>query len=120
MGVGLGNKSLRMGLGTSGRWLILAQFARSRQPSHFCTRGFEDSSSASIERAVQRLLRLLYAGMELPSEAINDLIPSKEERNREIYRRYVEGERAVDLAAEYRISLQRVYKVIRMGKRNQW
>ena len=58
--------------------------------------------------------------MELPSETINDFILPKEERNREIYRRYIEGARAVDLAAEYGISLQRVYMVIRMGKRNQW
>ena len=63
--------------------------------------GFEDSSSASIEKAVRRLLRLLYADMELPSEAINDFISPKEERNREIYRRYIEGERAADLAEEY-------------------
>lgn len=82
--------------------------------------GFEDSSSASIEKAVRRRLRLLYVGMELPSKAINDFIPTKEERNREIYRRYIEGARAVDLASEYEISLQRVYMVIRMGRRNQW
>ena len=82
--------------------------------------GFEDSSSASIEKAVRRLLRLLYAGMELPSEPLTDFIPTKEDRNREVYRRYLAGARAVDLAAEYGISLQRVYVIIRLGKRNQW
>ncbi len=82
--------------------------------------GFEDSSSASVEKAVQTILRLLYAGMELPSGAVRDYTPTKEERNREIYHRYVDGARAVDLAAEHGISLQRVYVIIRMGKRNQW
>lgn len=82
--------------------------------------GFEDTSSASIEKAVRRVLGLLYAGMELPSEPLTDYKPPKENRNREIYRRYVEGARAVDLAAEYGISLQRVYVIIRVGKQNQW
>lgn len=82
--------------------------------------GFEDTSSASIEKAVRRILGLLYAGMELPSEPLTDYKPPKENRNREIYRRYVDGARAVDLAAEYGISLQRVYVIIRIGKRNQW
>jgi Mor family transcriptional regulator len=58
--------------------------------------------------------------MELPPEPLTDFIPPKEDRNREIYRRYIEGARAVDLAAEYSISLQRVYIIIRRGKRNQW
>jgi hypothetical protein len=81
--------------------------------------GFEDTSSASIEKAVRRILGLLYAGMELPSEPLTDFIPPKEDRNREIYQRYIEGARAVDLATEYGISLQRVYIIIRRGRRNQ-
>ena len=63
-------------------------------------------------------MRLLYAGMELPSAPFTDYEPPKENRNREIYQRYLDGARAVDLAAEYGISLQRVYAIIRMGKRN--
>src|SRR5438105_6835364 len=43
--------------------------------------GFEDSSSAYIERAVQRILRLLYTNMALPAEPVTDLIPIKEDRN---------------------------------------
>ena len=82
--------------------------------------GFEDTSSASIEKAVRRLLELLYAGMELPSEPLTGYKLPKENRNREIYQQYLEGARTVDLAAEYGISLQRVYVIIRMGKRNQW
>jgi hypothetical protein len=75
--------------------------------------GFEDSSSASIERAVRRILRLLYAGMDIPAHAVNDFVPAKEERNREIYRRFLAGVRAVDLAELYNVSLQRVYALIR-------
>jgi Mor family transcriptional regulator len=58
--------------------------------------------------------------MELPNEPLTDHSPIEEDRNREIYQRYVDGTRAVDLAAAYGISLQRVYVFIRMGKRNQW
>jgi Mor family transcriptional regulator len=65
-------------------------------------------------------LKLLYAGMKLPSEPLTDYKPPKEDRNREIYRRYLEGARAVDLAAQYGISLQRVYVIIRLGKHHQW
>lgn len=82
------------------------------------TDGFEDSSSVSIEKALR--LRLLYAGMEISSEPLTDYTPPKDDRNREIYRRYIAGARAVDSAAEYGISLQRVYVIIRMGKRNRW
>ena len=48
---------------------------------------FEDSSSASIERAVGRILRLLYKGIELPRQPLTDLIPTAERRNREISER---------------------------------
>ncbi len=81
--------------------------------------GFEDSSSASVEKAVRRILRLLYARMELPSEAISDHTPTKEERNAEIYQRYLTGKRAVDLAREYGMSLQRIYKIIRNQKKRR-
>ncbi len=81
--------------------------------------GLEDSSSASIEKAVQRILRLLYAGMELPQEPLTDFIPPKEERNAEIYQRYLTGARAVDLAKEYGMSLQRIYVIIRNQKKQQ-
>jgi hypothetical protein len=87
-------------------------------------------SSASIEKAVQKILRLFCAGTDLPSEPISDNTPTKEDRNREIYQRHIEGARAVDLATAHGISLQRVsllrnpgldrIALIRMGKRHQW
>jgi Mor family transcriptional regulator len=41
------------------------------------------------------------------------MIPPKTQRNQEIVQRYLAGERAVDLAAEYRISVRRVNRLIR-------
>jgi Mor family transcriptional regulator len=35
------------------------------------------------------------------------------QRNLEIYCRYIAGERAVDLAAEYRINWQRIYQIVK-------
>ncbi len=57
--------------------------------------------------------------MELPSDAISDYTPTKEARNAEIYQRYLAGERGVDLAREYGMSLQRIYKIIRNQKKRQ-
>jgi Mor family transcriptional regulator len=55
--------------------------------------------------------------MELPTEAVTDSIPFAEERNKEIYRRYLASERATDLAREFGISLQLIYVLIRKMKR---
>jgi Mor family transcriptional regulator len=56
--------------------------------------------------------------MDIPAQAVNDFVPPKEERNREIYRRFLAGARAVDLAELYHVSLQRVYALIhRQNKR---
>jgi Mor transcription activator family protein len=81
--------------------------------------GFETSSSAYIEWAVQRMLARLYAKKEPLTQPVTDLIPLKEDRNAEIYQRFLAGERAVDLAKEYGISLQRIYVLIRRQKRRK-
>jgi hypothetical protein len=78
--------------------------------------GFEPTSSATVEQAVKRILVLLYCGIEKPTQPITDLTPLSGERNREIYDRYLLGERIVDLAETYRISQQRVYVLIRRYK----
>ena len=75
--------------------------------------GFQVVSSATVASAVHRVLRQLYFGQELPTQPVTDLIPVEEKRNAEIYQRYVNGERTVDLAEEYGISLQRIYVLIR-------
>jgi Mor family transcriptional regulator len=40
------------------------------------------------------------------------MIPTKTERNDTIYERYMAGERAVDLAREYGISVRRINRLI--------
>ena len=41
------------------------------------------------------------------------MIPPKTKRNEEIIRRYMAGERAVDLADEFEISVRRVNRIVR-------
>ena len=66
-----------------------------------------------VEAAVHRVLHQLYLGQILSTQPVTDLIPTEEDRNLEIYKRYVAGERATDLAEDYDISLQRIYVLIR-------
>ena len=61
-------------------------------------------SSASMSLAVQRVLAQLYSGMIEAETPVSDMIPEKEWRNQEIVWRYMNGERAVDLAREFGIS----------------
>jgi Mor family transcriptional regulator len=63
--------------------------------------------------AVQRVLAQLYRGIEEAIAPVTDMIPEKEWRNQEIVRRYLAGERAVDLAREFGISVRRVNRLIR-------
>ncbi len=63
--------------------------------------------------AVQRVLGQLYSGMIEAEIPVSDMIPEKEWRNQEIVRRYLAGERAVDLAKEFGISVRRVNRLIR-------
>ena len=76
-------------------------------------RGLQIVSSATVASAVHRVLRQRYFGQLLPVGPVTDLIPTEEERNNEIYQRYVSGERAIDLAEDYSVSLQRIYVLIR-------
>ncbi len=63
--------------------------------------------------AVRRVLAQLYRGIEEAIAPVTDMIPEKEGRNQEIIRRYLAGERAVDLAWEFGISVRRVNRLIR-------
>ncbi len=72
-------------------------------------------SGASPKTAAQRLLRLLYREPKPESpqgkdQAIRDV------RNEEIRRRYEAGERVVDLAQEYGMTVQGIYRILRAGK----
>ncbi len=63
--------------------------------------------------AVQRVLAQLYSGMIEAETPVSDMVPEKEQRNQEIVRRNLAGERAVDLAKEFGISVRRVNRLIR-------
>ncbi len=72
---------------------------------------------ATEPQHVSVLLSLLY-GATAPSAApLNDFIPPKAERNREIYQRYLGGVSPAQLAREYGISEQRVYVIIRRERK---
>lgn len=75
--------------------------------------GFRNIPSASISLAVQRVLAQLYRGVKESITPVSDMIPEKEWRNREILRSYLGGERAVDLAREFSISVRRLNRLIR-------
>jgi hypothetical protein len=75
--------------------------------------GFWNISSATPSQAVAVILRLLYKDHPLPAKPVSDIPPLKADRNCEIARRYLVGERAVDLAKEFGISVRRVNKLIR-------
>jgi Mor family transcriptional regulator len=61
--------------------------------------------------AARRLLRLLYPNPKPESpQGIFDA------RNEEIRRRYKAGERVVDLAQEYGMTIQGIYRILRAGK----
>jgi hypothetical protein len=75
--------------------------------------GFESISSATPSQAVTIILRLLYKDQPLPAKPVSDIPPLKADRNQEIVRRYLAGERAVDLAKEFEVSVRRVNRLIR-------
>lgn len=66
--------------------------------------------------AAQRLLRLLYPSPKPESPKKKDEA-SRDARNEEIRCRYEEGERVVDLAQEYGMTIQGIYRILRAGKR---
>ena len=75
--------------------------------------GLGNISSASMSLAVRRVLAQFYSGMVEAETPVNHMIPDKEWRNQQIVRRYLAGERAVDLAKEFRISVRWVNRLIR-------
>jgi len=66
-----------------------------------------------MSRAVQRILEQLYRGQTESDTPVNDMIPEKVQRNQEIYDRYMAGERAVDLAKKFGVSVRRINRNIR-------
>jgi Mor family transcriptional regulator len=63
--------------------------------------------------AVATVLWMMYGNQPIPEKPASSMIPTKMQRNQEIVRRYLAGERAVDLAKEFGISVRRVNRLIR-------
>ena len=72
-------------------------------------------SGASSKTAAQRLLRLLYPNPKPKSPKKKDEA-NRDLRNGEIRRRYEAGERVVDLAQEYGMTIQAIYKILRVNR----
>jgi len=66
-----------------------------------------------MSQAVRRVLAQLYRGMIASDAPVSDMLPEKDVRNQAIYHRYLAGERAIELASEFEISVRRVNKLIR-------
>jgi len=66
-----------------------------------------------MSHAVRQVLLQLYRGVIEAGAPVSNMIPEKDQRNREIYHRYMAGERAVDLARDFGISIRRVNRLIR-------
>jgi DNA-binding CsgD family transcriptional regulator len=75
--------------------------------------GYEPTSRDSMGFAVATVLWIMYADRPKPTRPASSMNPTKTERNREIIQRYLAGERAVDLAQEFGISVRRVNRLIR-------
>jgi hypothetical protein len=75
--------------------------------------GFGGISPASPSSAAAILVWLLYKDQPLPKSPVSDIPPLKADRNQEIYNRYMAGERAIDLAMVFGISVRRINKIIR-------
>jgi hypothetical protein len=73
--------------------------------------GFGNISSATPSQAVAIILRLLYKDQSLPAKPVSDILPPKAGRNHEIVQRYLAGERVVDLAKEFEVSVRRVNRL---------
>ncbi len=65
--------------------------------------------------AAQHLLRLLYPNAKPESPKKKDE-ENRDARDEEIRHRYDAGERVVDLAQEYGMTIQGIYRILRMGK----
>ena len=63
--------------------------------------------------AVATVLWIMYAEKPKPDKPASSMILPKIQRNQEIVRRYLAGERAVDLEKEFGISVRRVNRLIR-------
>ncbi len=77
--------------------------------------GFEVISGASPKMAAQRLLRFLYP-IPFPTDPQKKDQFIRESRDQDLHERYAAGERVVDLAEEYEMTTQGIYRVLRQKR----
>jgi hypothetical protein len=70
-------------------------------------------SSAQRTQAAAIILRRLYKERTQSEKPVSKKAPLKASRNKEIYDRYIAGERSIDLAREFGVSVRRINKLIR-------
>ena len=75
--------------------------------------GYERTSRDSMGFAVATVLGIMYGDRPKPEKPASSMIPPKVQRNQEIVQRYLAGERVVDLASEFGISVRRVNRLVR-------
>ncbi len=75
--------------------------------------GYKPTSREPMGLAVAMVLWIMYGDRPKHNKPTSSIIPPKTQRNQEIVQRYLAGERAVDLAKEFRISVRRVNRLIR-------
>jgi hypothetical protein len=81
--------------------------------------GFQTISRDYMGPTVAVILVVLNGSFITTSIRVTSSIPPKTERNQEIIHRYLAGERALDLAQEFGISVRRVNKlIVRQRKHN--
>jgi len=74
--------------------------------------GYRSVSRDSSTLAIEYILWVYWTEKPAPREPASSMIPPKTERNLEILHRYRSGERAIDLAMHYGISVRRVNRLI--------
>jgi DNA-directed RNA polymerase specialized sigma24 family protein len=74
--------------------------------------GYQPTSRDSMGIAVATVIRIMYGNRTRSEKPASSMIPRKTQRNQEIVRRYLAGERVADLATEFGISIRRVNRLI--------
>ena len=79
-------------------------------------RGLEPTSVfwaiCDIYEAIGRIIAALYEEQPEPEEPFNYRTPSKEQRNREIIKRYALGQSVQHLSFVFQVSEQRIHQIL--------
>ena len=84
--------------------------------------GLEIISRDKFVFSVTLVLKVFYFEVTAPTVPVSSMIPVKVDRNRELIERFLAGERAVDLAGAFGISVRRVNRIVRryLDRNDKW